>query len=240
MTPLVLVHGFMGGGKQWDLQSPLAEDRALICLDLPGFGDSAHVSPLDRIEDFADWVLDQLTDRGVGQFDLLGHSMGGMIVQDMVRLAPDRVRRLVLYATGAIGVLPGRFETIEVSQSRAKEDGPAATARRIAATWFRAYEAADGYHTCAEIAERSSLPAILAGLDAMQAWSGEEHLATISNQTLIVWGDHDRTYPWSQTELLWRAVADSRLFVAPNCAHAVHMEYPSVFNQVVGDFLSAA
>lgn len=238
MKPLVLVHGFMGGSEQWKLQAPLAEGRTLVALDLPGFGLNADLDPIDRIEGFAAWALDELTRRGIDRFDLLGHSMGGMIVQEMVRMAPERVDRLVLYGTGSVGVLPGRFETIETSMQRARQDGAEATARRIAATWFLACERAEAYEVCAAIAQRSRLPAILAGLDAMRNWSGQDALGRIAARTLILWGDGDRTYPWSQIEALWREIPNSNLAVLPGCAHAVHMERPGIFNEIVAEFLS--
>lgn len=237
MTPLVFVHGFMGGSKQWALQEPLAEKRDLIRIDLPGFGENAHLEPLDRIESFATWVLGKLESDGVRRFDLLGHSMGGMVAQAMIRQAPDRVEKLILYGTGAVGVLPGRFEPIETSIERARDDGPRATARRIAATWFRRGEAAPEYPTCAAIAQQAALPAIVAGLEAMRNWSGEDHLPKISALTLILWGDCDRTYAWPQIEMLWRNIPNSNLAVAPGCAHAVHLERPKLFNELVKGFL---
>lgn len=228
----------MGGSGQWALQAPLGQARELICLDLPGFGHNAGMAPIDRIEDFAAWALDDLKSRQVARFDLLGHSMGGMIVQEMIRQAPERVRRLVLYATGARGVLPGRFETIETSMQRAREDGAQATARRISATWFLQRDAAEQYEHCAKVAEMARLDAILTGLAAMRDWSGEEHLPTISADTLIIWGDEDRTYSWSETELLWRDIPNRNLAVLPSCAHAVHFERPTLFNRLVAEFLN--
>lgn len=238
MRPLVLVHGFMGGSAQWELQSPLGWDRAVHAVDLPGFGENAQMAPVSSIASFAVWVLEETARLGLERFDLLGHSMGGMIVQEMVRQAPERVVKLVLYGTGAIGVLPGRFEPIETSMERARKDGAAATARRIAATWFLQKEAAAEYPACADIAEKSALAAILSGLRAMQVWSGVEHLPSISAETLVLWGDGDRTYPWSQTERLWRTIPGAQLAVVPGCAHAVHMERSAVFNLLVEEFLA--
>lgn len=241
MTPLVLVHGFMGGSAQWEPQrTAWAGGREFIALDLPGFGAHAEAAPLDTIGAYADWALQDLTGRGVQRFDLLGHSMGGMIVQEMISRAPERIDRLVLYATGAVGVLPGRFETIEESKARAAVDGPKATARRIAATWFLERDAAAGFEACARIAEASSLAAIEAGLDAMQGWSGVAQLPSIRVQTLVIWGDRDRTYPWSQIERLWRGIPDAGLAVVPGCAHAVHLEKPQLFNALIADFLTEA
>lgn len=237
MTPLVLVHGFMGGSGQWDLQSPLAETIPLIPVDLPGFGNNADLTPINSIGGFADWVLQHLFEQGVEEFHLLGHSMGGMIVQEMVRRAPERINRLVLYGTGPLGIMPGRFEPIESSMKRAIEDGPASTAKRISATWFLDSENAKEYPACSAIAERASLGAILAGLEAMRDWSGRDALAAIRAQTLILWGDQDRAYRWPQVESLWTSIPNSYLAVVPGCCHAVHMEEPELFNRLVARFL---
>ncbi len=110
---LVLVHGYLGGGKIWaDQLAAFSVRHDVICPDLAGFGDSAHLTAPDSITGHAQDVLRLLDALGVETFALLGHSMGGMVVQEMVRLAPDRIPTLVLYGTGPQGVLPGRFETI--------------------------------------------------------------------------------------------------------------------------------
>lgn len=238
MTPVVFVHGFLGGGRQWQGQAEtLAARFNVIAVDLPGYGENAQLEALDSIAGLADWVLDDLTARGIERFHLVGHSMGGMVVQEMVSRAPDRIDRLVLYGTGSNGILPGRFESIGTSKRRARADGFKATARRIAATWFLEGEAATAYEDCAAIAEQSSLPAILAGLDAMEVWSGAERLSDIRVRTLVIWGDRDRTYPWSQIEQLWQSIAGASLAVIPDCAHAIHLEKPGLFNKILGDFL---
>ena len=234
MRPLALVHGFMGGSDQWALQAPLAEGRDLIAVDLPGFGKNAQMPPVNTIRGLAEWVLAEIAPQ---EFDLLGHSMGGMIAQEMIRLAPDRVCKLVLYGTGATGELPGRFETIETSIQRARSEGARHTARRIAATWFLERESAPEFPACAAIAERANLTAIVAGLEAMRGWSGLDHLVHVAAPALVLWGDGDRTYEWSQVETLWRRIPGSNLAVVPACAHAVHLERPRQFNALIIDFL---
>lgn len=237
MTPLVMVHGFMGGAAQWDDQR--AAFPEMITLDLPGFGGNAHLPVIDTIVGFAEWVIAELRARGVHRYHLLGHSMGGMIVQEIARRDAAHLDRLVLYATGALGVLPGRFETIADSKARAQTDGPQATARRIAATWFLAHEDAPGYAPCAEIAQQASLAAILAGLDAMQGWDGRARLGDIdAARTLVLWGDQDRTYTWAQPQQLWQDIPRTQLAVVPGCAHAVHLEKGALFNALLRDFLS--
>ena len=240
MTAVVFVHGFLGGSRQWHEQiAALGDAFDVTTVDLPGFGENAHLAAPEDIADYARWVLDALQSRGVDRFHLIGHSMGGMVVQDMIAQAPERVDRLVLYGTGASGVLPGRFETIAASKRRAADEGAAATARRIAATWFLEEKGAAAYADCAAIAAQGKLDAILAGLDAMQGWSGVAHLPKIKAKTLIVWGDHDRTYSWAQTAQLWQSIENASIAVIPDCAHAAHLEKPGLFNQIIRDFLQS-
>lgn len=70
----------------------------------------------------------------------------------------------------------------------------------------------------------------------MEGWNGEPNLVAIKSPTLVIWGDHDRTYPWHQTEQLWTAIDDTSLAVIPNCAHAAHLEKPGIFNSILRDF----
>ncbi|MEM6987295.1 MAG: alpha/beta hydrolase, partial [Pseudomonadota bacterium] len=168
----------------------------------------------------------------------LGHSMGGMIVQQMTAQAPGRVQKLILYGTGAHGAMPGRWESLDTSAERAARDGPVATANRIAATWFLHSEAASEYPGCAEIARCSTAQSQHAGFMAMKGWSGAEQLAQIQSETLVIWGEADRAYPWAQVEQLWRVIPSSHLAVLPDCSHAVHLERPGLFNRILCEFLA--
>jgi len=235
---LVFVHGFLCGSALWTDQKRAFGDRfEVLTPDLPGYGENNEQLAPDSIGDFAAYVLDWLDERGVSSFDLIGHSMGGMIVQEMAARAPDRIERLVLYGTGPLGILPGRFETMEESRRRAAADGPEATARRIVATWFLRGEDAEGYESSAETGARASLQAVNAGLTAMETWDGRAMLERFSMPTLIVWGDRDRSYMWSQIEALWRGINNAQLAVLPGCAHNAHLEKPAIFNAFLEDFL---
>lgn len=239
--PLVLVHGYLGGAAMWQAQVAAFSDRYdVICPDLAGFGGSAHLVAPATIEGHARAVLSLLYDLGIARFDLLGHSMGGMVVQDMVRLAQERVGKLVLYGTGPKGVMPGRFETIDQSRARLREQGVAPTAGRIAATWFLKGEAAEAFPLCAGLGQKVSLQSALACLDAWEAWDGSAALGNIQSETLVLWGSRDRSYNWSQPEALWRGIAKADLAVVAGAAHNVHLEKPAFFNAILSDFLHNA
>ncbi len=222
----------------WRAQIDFFKDSFdVLAPDLPGFGDSAGLIGPDSIPGYADAVLQFLDSQNVGEFRLVGHSMGGMIVQQMALQAGARIRKLVLYGTGPVGALPDRFESIDESRRRLATDGVPATSARIAATWFVDGAAAAGYPICAEIGAKASPEAATASLSAWEKWNVKDLLGRIDAPTLVVWGDRDRSYGWRQPEALWRGIPTCSLAVVPGCAHNVHMEKPEIFNLLLADFL---
>ncbi len=235
---LVLVHGYLGGSPQWTAQCErFSSEFTIITPDLPGFGLNAHLESPQTITGFARYVLDELDKQGIDQFHLLGHSMGGMIAQEIVKLAPSRVEKLILYGTGPVGIMPGRFETIEESRNRVEIDGVISTSRRIAAKWFVGGETSKCFESCADIAVMASLQAAQAGLTAMETWSGVEALANIKTPVLVLWGDRDQSYHWPLPQKLWQEIPNASLSVVAGCSHAVHLEKPDLFNAILDDFL---
>jgi 2-hydroxy-6-oxonona-2,4-dienedioate hydrolase len=239
-APLVMVHGYLGGSSQWDAQLPLLSQHfEVVTVDLAGYGLANHLVAPTNLADHARNVLITLDHIGVERFHLLGHSMGGMVVQEITKQSPHRVDKLVLYATGPLGCIPGRFETMERSRERLREDGVLRTARRISATWLLDREESPAFEALAALATQASEQAASAGLSAMEAWDGREHLGKIEQDTLIIWGERDRTYGWSQIETLWRGIPRTSLAVLPACAHAVHLERNALFCTLLTEFLLA-
>lgn len=238
--PLVLVHGFLGGSVQWAAEiAALGTHFDVIAPDLAGYGDACDRPAPSDIAAHARAVLATLDSLGIDRFHLLGHSMGGMVVQEMAHQAPGRVLRLVLYATAAQGSIPGRFETMQRSRERLVEEGIERVARRTSATWLLDREASPAYPALAALALRASAQAARAGLDAMEGWDGRDRLAAIRPPTLVVWGESDRSYGWPLIEMLWRTIPTVSLAVLPACSHALHLERPALFHAIVREFLQS-
>ena len=237
-VPLVLVHGYLGGSSQWDAQVPLLKEHfEIVTLDLAGYGKANHLAAPTDLPDHARNVLATLDHMGIERFHLLGHSMGGMVAQEITSQAPQRVDKLVLYATGPLGCIPGRFETMARSRERLREDGVQRTVRRICATWLLDREASPAFDALSALATQSSEQAASAGLSAMESWDGRERLGQIAQPTLIIWGESDRTYGWPQIETLWRCIPRASLAVLPSCAHALHLERSELFCTLLVEFL---
>jgi pimeloyl-ACP methyl ester carboxylesterase len=238
---LVLQHGFLCGPAYWrQTVDALSHRFRIIVPTLPGFAGHDAAPALDSISGFADYLLAVLDDAGIQRFHLLGHSMGGMIAQEVALRAGSRVGRLVLFGTGPIGEMPGRFETLEESGRRVAEEGAESVIRRTVATWFVKGSEDPSCASAVATARQASMEAILGGYRAMQHWRGLERLADIPNRTLIVWGDRDRSYRRDQVELLHQGIVDSGLVIMPGCSHNAHLEMPREFVRIIGDFLAAA
>ena len=235
---LVLVHGFLGSSEMWEPQIEYFKKNFRVLVPaLPGFGKSSKISSCDSIECMAKAIINSLISRGIEKFNLVGHSMGGMIVQEIAKLAGDKILKLVCYGTGPIGNIPDRFETIDETRKKLKQSGLKITASRIAKTWFVEKNKAKFFYLCKNAGEETTLEAADNGLIAMKNWNGIDNLKNIRNKTLIIWGEYDKAYNYNQVKTLKENIQNSSLEVMKDCSHNVHLEKPDEFNVCVSNFL---
>jgi len=236
--PLVLVHGFLGSSKMWKPQIDFFKYHfRVITPDLPGFGRSNKAKSHNSIQSIANFLLDRLEEKKIDKFHLLGHSMGGMIVQEMAKKSGNKISKLVCYSTGPRGEMPGRFETVDQSRENIKKNGLEVTAKNIAQTWFVLGEKAKYFDLCLEAGKQTSIEAADNALIAIKNWHGVKNLQDIKNNTLIIWGDKDKSYNLGQVQTLEKNISDSNLVIFKGGAHNVHLEQPDQFNHTIKDFL---
>jgi len=236
--PLVFVHGFLGSSKMWKPQIDFLKDHfRIITPDLPGFGKSNKAKSHNSIQSIANLLINCLEEKKIHKFHLLGHSMGGMIVQEMAKKVGDKISKLVCYSTGPRGEMPGRFETVDESRKNLQKNGLETMARNIAKTWFIKGENAKYFDVCIETGKQTSMEAVDNSLVAFKNWNGVDTLKNIKNETLIIWGDQDKSYNFEQVQTLEKNIENSKLIIFKNCAHNVHLEQPDQFNKTIKDFL---
>ena len=237
--PLVLVHGYLGSSEMWCNQRDyFSKSCRVISPALPGFGESSSAQSLNSINQMAQFVINIIEEKKIQKFNLLGHSMGGMIVQEISKIIGDRVNKLICFATGSIGEIPGRFETIDETRKKLKEDGAEISFSRVPKKWFVKGDKDKNYYLCENAVKNVSLETADNALIAMKNWSGKDNLKNIKNDTLIVWGDKDTSYNFEQVDTLNKNIKNSRLEIFENCSRNVHLEQVEKFNILIKDFVN--
>ena len=216
--PVVLVHGLGGRAEDWrDLAPYLAKAGFRVYLpDLIGYGRSENPADFSySIHDEAGVVLGFLDVLGLRQVDLGGWSMGGAIVQHVAAAHPDRVRRLLLFNSAGLFVLPTWDQKLFTPASPAELDQldvllmpnpprvPAFIARDI-------LRVSNGR---AWIIHRA-FAEMLTGKDAT-----DKLLPQLKMPVLIIWGGQDHITPLSLGETMHKLVPQSQLEVIPGCGH---------------------
>jgi len=109
---LVFIHGWSSDTSVWRFQTPeFAKDYRIIVLDLPGFGRSDK--PQDAaytMSFFAGAVQAVLTDAGVQNPVLIGHSMGYAVSRQFLLDYPDTVKAVINVDGAYFRIPPTRKE----------------------------------------------------------------------------------------------------------------------------------
>lgn len=110
---LVFLHYFGGSAKSWQFViSELESYYSCIAIDLPGFGNTAMLAK-PSLNSYADFVRQQLVAKGVTDYILIGHSMGGKIA---LQCAVDDYKNEQVQGLILVAPSPPSFEDIPESE----------------------------------------------------------------------------------------------------------------------------
>jgi poly(3-hydroxyoctanoate) depolymerase len=242
--PLLLI---MGIGASLELWRPLSDELLplgyqVITFDLPGAGASPPVWPPPRMPGLAlvaEGVLDEL---GIREADVLGVSFGGAVAQEMARRAPERIRRLVLAATGpGLGSLPGKPSALVHLLSPLRYVSPS-YASRVAGTLYGGQARSDSSLHTALISQREKAPewlGYLGQLYAIAGWSSMPWLLRLRTRTLVLAGEDDPIIPLSGARLLAQLMPNATMRVIRGGGHLFLLDESQLSARLVDDFLRA-
>jgi pimeloyl-ACP methyl ester carboxylesterase len=217
--PVVLVHGLCGSTRWWARNvEALSLRHRVIAVDLAGFGESRGDFVLSEA---AATLRSFLSGLGLARFDLIGHSMGGLVAAELAADFPDAVRKLVL--VDAAGV---PFEHGVLAQA-------VAMARAAGQIPFDLYPLLLGDTGRAGVLQVMRLARQLLDADV----SGK--LGSIAAPTLVVWGQNDLIVPLELGRRLAGRIPRARLAVLPETGHVPMWERPEAWNELVLPFLEA-
>lgn len=107
-VPLVLALRFRGTMDHWDpaFLDELASERDVIIFDNIGHSKTTGTAPT-TMDALAGGLVEFVDALGLSEIDLLGWSLGGIVVQAATLQRPDLVRRLVIAGSSPGGGVPG-------------------------------------------------------------------------------------------------------------------------------------
>ncbi len=228
--PVVLVHGAGGRAEVWAPQlAGLADVARLIAVDLPGHGATGGRG-CRQVEDYAAWVLGLLDALGLGRAVLVGHSMGGAIVQTMALAHPARVAALVLVGTGArLRVLPRILELFR--------EGSPLGAELVAGLAYSPKTPPGAVVEAERALQETAAVVTLGDFLACDRFDVMTRLGRVETPTLVVVGLDDRLTPPKYAAYLARTIPGARLAEIEAAGHFPQLEQPAAVNAALRAFL---
>jgi pimeloyl-ACP methyl ester carboxylesterase len=178
------------------------------------------------------------------KFSLAGHSMGGRVAMEVMRLAPQRVERLALFDTGT-HPLPsgeagakeraGRMELLEKARSQGM--------RAMGEQWTRGMVHPDRhdssvFESILQMLERSSTAQFAAQINALlNRPDAAPVLGTIQCPMLLLCGREDLWATVAQHEAMQKLIPHARLTIVEHCGHMCTMEQPQALTEALSNWL---
>ena len=260
-APLLLLHGWPEWSAVWERVIARLKGRfRLIAPDLRNFGDSVGAETRDIAHYVSD--LTALVDHlELTRFGIVGHDVGGFLMQDFVRAQPERVSGLFFFDCPHFGIgkrwtEKGQVREIWYQSFQQLPLAPAlvGSSREATRLYFSYFLSHWSHHADAfsvEDVERwvdtFSKPGRLEGgfrwyqvanalrLKALES-SAPERPPMIDTPACSLWGEHDPILRYEWQETLRDVFTNIELLKAENSAHFVHWEQPNLAAKEIARF----
>ncbi len=245
MIPVVFLHGIGGGARSFapQIASFAAAGYQPVALDLPGYGGRSPVDTMtfDALaEDVEASIAKSALDRPV----LVGHSMGGMVVQTLLRRRSDGYRAAVLSCTSpAFGNPSGDFQKKFVADRLAPLNaGRTMTQNAAAAADGMMGPDPDPAGRALYIEEYSAVPeqTYRAAVKGLVTFDERSNLAAIKVPVLCLAAEHDRNAPLQVAEKMAAKIPGAYYFCIAGRGHMPNLEAPATFDAAIFNFLDHA
>ena len=241
-TTLYLLH-FLGSSQhEWRRVSAiLAPSFRCIAIDLPGFGDSAHIDGY-TVEQMRDSIADYVRADAPGDWLLVGHSMGAKVAAAVARQAADG--DAALRGLKGLVMMAGSPPSPEPISDQRRADmkrwftGDATESRSQALTFIennRAYTIDPSAKAQAvEDVLRMNRAAWLAWLNAGSREDWSQRVGVLTFPTLILAGQEDPDLGMkAQRELMLPHFSQAELKTIAGAKHLLPLESPDTIASLI-------
>ena len=228
---VLFIHGAGGGQYTWSYQKGFLEKQFNpIIIELPGHGESDGEGE-EEIGRYAEHVLAFLKAMDLQKVFLVGHSMGGVIVQTLALTQAEVIKGIVLVGTGArLKVLPVILNGIKNNFEE--------TVRMINQFAYSRKAPSDLIEKGISMMMQCRPEVLYGDFMACDRFDLINEVEKIILPTLILCGDDDQLTPVKYSQFLHSRIKGSKLEILPNAGHMVMMEAPQAFNEKIREFIS--
>ena len=243
MPPLLFLHGIGGAGRAWRGQLDFFKDRyRAIAWDMPGYGKSAPL-PAVSIAALAEALQDFLQQVGATKPILVGHSIGGMIVQQLLAKHPGIASAIVLAQTSpAFGKPDGDWQKAFI-EARLGPLDRGETLASLAPSLVSELVGDDPDIGGMELARdcMASVPeaAYRATMLSMLGFDQRNTLKDIRVPTLLLSGSKDKNAPAPMMAKMATYIPSAKYVELEGVGHLANLERLGAFNAALDTFLTA-
>jgi pimeloyl-ACP methyl ester carboxylesterase len=226
--PIVLVHGAGGSSQLWSEQLSIFESQYNSwAMDLPGHGKSEG-SLLSSIKDMAEFIYDFIGALSLEKFVLVGHSMGGAIAQEFVLQYSEKLRGLILIATGA------RLKvSLEILSTLAAGQMPFKDVNHLYGSCTPDNKREEARREMNELS-----PAVYsADFEACNNFDRVLSVEKITVPSLIIVGDEDVMTPVKYSQFLSSNLLNCQLKIIKGAGHMCMVEKPNELTEEIENFI---
>lgn len=246
-APILMIQGVGTVGNAWMPQiRDLSIRFPIAILDNRGIGGSTAKNGRITIESMAQDALALMDHLGWDSAHVIGHSMGGLIAQQLALDAPKRVKSLALLCTFSRGPEAARLTPWVLWMTLRTRIGTRRMRRRaflemlfpkthLVSADLDALAMEIGELVGRDLAESPSI--LMAQLQAMRRHDAFARLSEIRVPTLVVSGQHDPIALSRFGKALSSAIPGSRFVEMTESSHGCMIQKAAEFNALYGDFL---
>lgn len=238
---LLLLHGIGGNSRSWQNQfAAFAKQFHVIAWDAPAYGKSAGREA--NLKEYANAVLEFMTALKITNFNLLGHSMGGIVAQGVAGSNPDQVNKLILSSTfmgyGASVGSPlgeGYLSRLNDIENMSPDDFGLARATSM----LTPSVSIEIKNEVASIAAEVTYSGLLAGCKMLHHADTRRIVSNLKLPILVLTGEKDRVVIPARSEEMTTLIPGVESKQIAGVGHAGYFEDPQKFNLVIENFLSS-
>jgi pimeloyl-ACP methyl ester carboxylesterase len=230
---LVFLHGFLLDSTMWTHFKNDFDSTNCVFLDLPGHGANKSTTLSDEsIEVYATWVYEQLTELGVQNYDLVGHSLGGYIGLELIQI-DQRLDKLILFHSNTWADNEERRKNRDRVGPVVRKSLRVFLNESIPLLFHKPEKHQQQIYEIIEKASTMSPDSIIHAAQAMKNRNDLSHvIAENKDRCFILQGDHDNLIPTAESKLAWKG-HDRHYSLLENCGHMSHIEQPELFVRTI-------